>query len=210
MKRAGAYWVPDHETHLVPHLEQGVWQGDHLEAALAHVTNWNVAVDGGAHVGSWSLEMAKRFGSVVAFEPAPDTYACLVANIEGVANIKPRNRALGETAGMMGMGEDEKYHGGNTGGRFVTGEGDVVVIPLDVCGLEDVGFIKLDVEGFELFALKGARRTIARCRPIILIEDKPRMAYRHNILPGAAPRYLTELGMIELARVGADRVFGWP
>jgi FkbM family methyltransferase len=46
----------------------------------------------------------------------------------------------------------------------------VPVAPLDSYGLEDVGFIKIDVEGHELAVLRGAERTLARSRPAILVE----------------------------------------
>ncbi len=42
---------------------------------------------------------------------------------------------------------------------------------LDSFGLKDVDYIKIDVEGFETKVLKGAAETIARCRPLIVIEQ---------------------------------------
>jgi hypothetical protein len=42
-----------------------------------------------------------------------------------------------------------------------------------------------------------------------MIEDKHRMAFRYNLEPGAAGRWLIELGMEERGFVGADRIFGW-
>lgn len=220
MKRAGNYWVPDHEMLQVEALSKGVWQGDHLEAALAHVPEdrRKLAVDGGAHVGSWTFAMAEAgFERVEAFEPAPDTFECLKENADewrksnrGRRSYIGLNRcALGAEIGKSGMKDDGKYHGGNTGGRFLNGDGEIDVRPLDLYNLDDLGFLKLDVEGYELFALRGARGTILKYQPVILIEDKHRMAHRFNQKPGAAAAFLMDLGMVELGSVGADRFFGW-
>lgn len=210
MKKFGSFWVPDAEYLQMEALSAGGWQLDHLEAALAHVTDWSCAVDGGAHVGSWTIEMAKRFGKVIAFEPAPDTHEALEANTLWLKNVVRNGSALGETFGTTGMAEDEKYSGTNTGGRYVKGDGKIPVIPLDSLDLPSLGFLKLDVEGYEVFALRGATETLLRCRPIVLIEVKPRMAPRFGIGPSDAPDFLTGLGMIEVGRVGSDYIYGWP
>lgn len=209
MKKVGDYWVPDHETLQVDALAKGGWQLDHLETALEHVTDWSCAVDGGAHIGSWSLAMAKQFERVIAFEPAPDTYQALEANTLSVRNIIRNGFALGADFGTTGMAEDQRYSGGNTGGRYVTGEGNIQVAPLDSLGLETLGFLKLDIEGYEVFALRGALDTLLRCRPVVLIEVKPRMAHRFGITPHAAPEFLFEIGMVEVARAGSDWIYGW-
>jgi FkbM family methyltransferase len=218
MKRAGKFWVPDHETQQLTQLEAGGWQLDHLHAALAHVEGRTLAVDVGAHVGSWTFAMAEAgFKTVESFEPAPDTFECLRENAkewrEDHRNIQCliglTRCALGEETAKMGMKEDGKYAGGNTGGRYLQGDGDVMVRPLDVYNLDVLDFLKLDVEGFELFALRGARGTLLRCKPVVLIEDKHRMAHRYKQQPGAAGQFLMDLGMIELGNVGADRFFGW-
>ena len=42
---------------------------------------------------------------------------------------------------------------------------------IDSLNLEDTVLIQLDVEGHEMFALKGALKTISKCRPVVAIED---------------------------------------
>lgn len=227
MKRVGQYWVPDHETLQLEALEKGPWQIDHLEAALAHVTCWDAAIDGGAHVGTWTMAMAERFATVIAFEPARDTYECLEANLKEWRGghmdrdnlVILRRRALGAVPAQgLGLADDGKYHGGNTGGRYLSGRGDIAVETID--GLVNLqheigidaprlGFVKLDLEGYELFALQGARETLLRDRPIVLIEDKVRMAHRYQLEPHAARDYCLGLGMKVIGNVGADWILGW-
>lgn len=216
MKRVGNYYVPDNETLQNDALAAGGWQIGHLDAALAHVTDWSCAVDGGAHVGSWALHMAKRFSQVIAFEPAPDTHEALAANIaefratEAEAGLIIHHKlALGGHRHTTGMAEDQRYSGGNTGGRYLKGAGDIEVVTLDSFNRESLGFLKLDVEGYEVFALQGAVETLARCKPVVLIEVKPRMAHRFGIDPMAAVDFLVGLGMKKVDQVGSDWIFGW-
>ena len=220
MKQAGKFWVPDHETVQIEQLTNGGWQMDHLEAALAHVKTRRVAVDGGAHVGSWTFAMLERgFQIVQAFEPAPDTFECLLENtkewrIAHMTDVDNRfvglhKCALGEEPNKMGMKDDTKYDGGNTGGRYLKGGGNINVRPLDIYKWLDIDFIKLDLEGYEPYAIRGARETILRCKPVVMIEDKHRMAHRYNFVPGFAGTLLEEMGMLELGSVGNNRIFGW-
>lgn len=222
MKRAGWYWVPDKETVQFEQLARnGGWQLDHLDAALEHVPRRRIAIDGGAHVGSWTFHMIRRgFATVRAFEPCRETFDCLRENAKQFnleQGLVPSQQfiglhgcALGEKTGKMGMKADTKYDGGNTGGNFLKGDGDIDVRPLDVYRWDEIDFIKLDLEGFEPFAIKGAIQTILRCRPVIMLEDKHRMAHRYGYEPGAAGRLLEGMGMRLLTATGSDRVYGWP
>src|SRR4030095_13809625 len=49
----------------------------------------------------------------------------------------------------------------------------VEMITIDSLGLDAVGLIKLDIQGSETIALRGAEETLRRCRPVVLIEEKP-------------------------------------
>lgn len=222
MKRAGWYWVPDNEMLQIEQLRSGGWQLDHLDTALKHVPagRRRIAVDGGAHVGSWTFHLLRNgFNTVRAFEPCRDTFDCLRENahewtLEHVADpakqfIGLHCCALGAEPRKMGMSKDTKYAGGNTGGNYLKGDGEIDVRPLDIFRWNDIDFIKLDLEGFEPYAIKGAFETIARCKPVIMFEDKHRMAHRYGYEPGEVGRMLEKIGMVELDQIGSDRVYGW-
>jgi len=106
MKRAGQFMVPDSDTYFAPFLEQGGFQLDHLQQALGFVTDFRVAVDGGAHVGSWALKMAEVFDEVIAFEPAEDTFECLNENVWKSTNVSPFCAALGAEFGRGKIVDD--------------------------------------------------------------------------------------------------------
>jgi hypothetical protein len=95
----------------------------------------------------------------------------------------------------------------NTGGRYVQDGGEIPRITIDSLGLPSLGFLKLDVEGSEPFALMGARETLKRCRPIVLFEDKYHWI-RYGLRPDAVEAVLRQAGYRSLARAGGDAIWG--
>ena len=180
------------------------FQIDHLQEALKFCFECRrLAVDGGAHIGTWSRHLAAEFDRVMAFEPADDTYACLVENAIAHSNVVPINKALGEVIGR-GKIVDDPSRPGNTGARHL-GKGDSVdVIPLDEYDLQDLDFLKLDVEGYEIEAINGAAETLKRCRPVVVIEVKKLRAERD---PKAAVKRLAQFNYAEASRVRNDYIF---
>lgn len=176
MKMHRGLAFPEADEFMVHELKvDGTYQISHLEAALGFVKDWRCAVDGGAHVGVWSLQMAKRFTCVIAAEPSADTFECLVENLRQhqCANVEARHVAVGKEAGSVSMTLDAaNAERKNTGGRHVSAGDDVRVETIDSWHLPHLGFLKLDVEGSEPAALRGAIETIKRCKPVILYENK--------------------------------------
>lgn len=192
----------------------GAYQKAHLDEALRHMRHWRVAVDGGAHVGTWTVPLAERFGRVVSFEPSLDTFAALMVNLSrrAIANVQPYQRALGSGPGRGAMsldGEARAIRDGNLGARFLAPGDGVRIMPLDALQLNDLDFLKLDVEGSEVDALAGARETLLRCRPVVLFEDKG-LWKRYGHDREAPHKYLGELGARRLTRVMMDEIWGWP
>jgi len=184
MTKVGKMWVIEGDRLFAAWFEKtgDKFSPEIVETACSFVTNFAVAVDVGAHYGSVTRQIAPRFGRVYAYEPAFDTFACLQRNIETYPNIACFNLALGDHEGRVSVGysaETAKYLGtaqeaqrANTGCRQILGDGDIAMTTLDSLSLTDVGLIKIDVEGYEYSVLRGARKLIAACGPVILIEDK--------------------------------------
>ncbi|MES2341723.1 MAG: FkbM family methyltransferase [Pseudomonadota bacterium] len=216
MKEVNGWAFPDIDEFMAGEMKaDGTYQASHLRLALKHVTDLGVAVDGGAHVGTWSRLMARAFGQVIALEPSADTHECLVENMRrfGCPNVEVRQVALGAVAGLSAMVLDgPQLERKNTGGRYVApasakGDRTVRVETLDSWSLPSLGFLKLDVEGSEPLALMGARATLARCRPIVLFESKG-LCRRYGLKPAAAQDVLASCGYRELEIAGCDRVWG--
>ena len=111
--------------------------------------------------------LSEWFGKVVTFEPVAENLACMVDNVRA-KNVGIVPCALSD---RFEMGAIERVDGNPGAGRFVAGK-TVFAHPLDNMGLVDVDFIQLDVEGYELRALKGAETTIRLSWPVIMVELK--------------------------------------
>lgn len=138
-------------------------------------------IDGGAHMGAYSILLAETFNAVEAFEAQRRTYFQLCGNIyiNEKTNITPHNFAL--TNHSNTYSHTTLYVVSDDGGGSSTIKPDeaqiksketVETIHIDNFEWSDVGLIKLDVEGAELEVIQGARETLKRCDfPPILFES---------------------------------------
>jgi FkbM family methyltransferase len=142
-----------------------------------------IVVDAGAHVGQYAIiasPLVGPRGSVHAFEPDPETFRQLTANVRlnGCDNVVCTEAALARERGRARLYlADVSNVGGNSLRPTVCSRGrqrDVQVDTLDAYasahGLARLDLLKADVEGAELFLLEGGAQLLARCRPLMLLE----------------------------------------
>ena len=210
-------WVKKVETKVkkVVMLKKSVDKGLPAEYQIAVrqrsielCTQRDVALDIGANVGLWSRDLVKSFGRVIAFEPVALFRECLEQNVTGT-NFEVRPIALGDqdTMGTMIITEDNSGHSHLDPNTM--GAGDVQVVRLDNLNLHDINYIKIDCEGYEYRILQGAEQTIRRCRPVVVIEQKPHDAYSKQYGQFAAVDLLKDWGMIKLDQIRDDWIMGW-
>ena len=202
--------LPSGDTHFELFVRNGKYQEMQRQVAFNHITNWRLALDIGGHVGFWANGLAERFETVHSFEPNPVTFECLLENKSG--NVIAHRFGLGDgfenryLSYPNGNGTTEPA---NSGGWEITNTGDegtypVEVKPLDSLHLEP-DFIKIDVQGHELQVLLGARETIVKYRPVILIE-----LVADGIIHQEALEFIeNQLGMVRKEFVNKDFVYGW-
>jgi FkbM family methyltransferase len=215
MIEIGGVWLPDGETHLVEWMRKTnrlvdgklTYQYHKLEEALRWVKQFRVAVDVGAHCGLWAMHLAKAFQTLHAFEPVAAHRDCLLSNLAGAPNVHLYPAALGECEGRVAMHTAPT----SSGDSWVdpARSGDIPLIRLDPLLLQEVDFIKLDCEGYELYALRGGEETLKRCRPCVIVEQKPGRAQKFGLPATGAVDYLQGLGARLRREMSGDFILSW-
>ena len=166
-----------------------------------------VFVDGGSLDGD-SIEWFRRrtgdrFDAVLAFEPDPGPFACLKAKFAADDRIRTFNAGLHEFDGMLPFA----FRAGKESGFARSGECRLPVLSLDsVVDDLPVTFIKLNIEGAEEAAIRGARRTIRKFHPKMAVSVYHRpgdLLVLYRVLTEIADGYryslrLHDLGIVQL------------
>lgn len=213
MKQCNGIWLPDKEEHLIGYAVQGeygkwTYQLHKLAAAMDYVKNLRTAVDIGAHCGLWSKELTKMFNKVVSFEPVAEHRECFELNVKGDYTLIPC--ALGESEGQVLLAGSEN----SSGDTWVRPDGDIEGVDrnfapmkrLDDFNLENVDFLKIDCEGYELYALRGGEEMLKRCKPVIVVEQKPGKARRFGLEDTEAVDYLRSIGYKFRQEISGDYI----
>jgi FkbM family methyltransferase len=189
-------------------LSAGVqYQGSKLRSALKYVKQARTAIDIGAHCGLWTVQLGQYFQNVEAFEPLERHIECWEKNAGWKKSCRLHKVALGEKGGTCGMAVVEKF----SGRSHVCGDGHIPMHRLDDYGFRDVDFMKIDVEGYELFVLKGAVETLLKNKPVMVVEKKPHHHIgQYGIADDAALEYLQSLGAVIREEIVGDFILTWP
>lgn len=190
----GMVW-PKHDRHC-----RAVMFGSErdMEPALELVRKREIVVQAGGNCGWWPRELAKTFGLVYTFEPDPVNYHCLSQNVP--ANVDHRQAGLGHQKGEAALVVDPL----NVGAHYVKKGADFPVITVDSLGLEACDYLCLDIEGYEMLALKGAQKTIDKFHPVVQIEDKG-LSRKYGFEKGDAEKWLAaNYGYVVRHRVKRD------
>lgn len=176
----------DTKYDLERHLLGDVYEPDTISAIRHYVKKNNTCIDVGANIGAITFALADSVGEdgkVYAFEPGPQIYSRLIANIGLNSFVKriiiPLNLGISNVVTELYWAEDPGYLG--NAGFLVDKEkwtnGVMVsVTTLDIFFkdyLENnnrIDFIKIDVEGLEYEVILGAEKIIEQFKPIIFYE----------------------------------------
>lgn len=143
----------EHEPHVKKFLTDRFKEG-------------GVFVDVGANVGAYSLRAAASGMRVFAFEPNTMNVKILKRNVElNRLSIELAECALGAENGVARLTPN-----GAVSRITENGEMEVPIHTLDSYDLPAADLMKVDVEGYELEVLKGARKTLERHHPAMMVE----------------------------------------
>lgn len=173
-----------------PVVRRNLGYGPDLSCFQGLVKRHTVAVDGGAMVGRVANRLATRFDLVYAIEMSKENYECLLKN--RASNVIAIRGCLGEKVESVDYIPDDHpatpiYCVSKTGGATPG-------ITIDSLNLHDCGFIKLDLQGYDLFALKGAERTLRKFKPVVFHEADPRCLARYGVKREDVDTYMKSLG----------------
>jgi FkbM family methyltransferase len=152
------------------------------------VPNKGIMIQAGGNVGYFTKMYADIFQYVYTFEPIPALFHCLNRNIQK-DNVFKFQACLGDAHGCVSLG---RKVGNNAGSANVVGPGMTPTIRIDDLALPGCDLIQLDLEGYELLALKGGLDTINKYKPIIVIELS--WSTRYGITPEMIDAWFNSIG----------------
>jgi FkbM family methyltransferase len=170
----------------VDHIQKIIFQNrefyeiNTLEFLKLHYKEFHHVVDIGTNIGNHVLYYCSHLSAknVICFEPNKTNRETLCKNVElnqfnQLVTVHPY--AVGA---VNGKGTQSNFSLGNTGmnridkleNEAISDTETIEIRSLDSFNLQQLDFIKIDVEGFEADVLQGAAATILRCKPVLMIE----------------------------------------
>ncbi|HRK61218.1 MAG TPA: FkbM family methyltransferase [Candidatus Omnitrophota bacterium] len=202
---------------------QGFYEPNQFFAMRQILKNAGTVVDIGAHIGLYTLFASKCIGPaghIYSFEPSPRERARLEkhTHLNHLSNITVYPLALSDCRAQTEMKVAEYPHSGhNTLGTFAyetTRENSRPLIETQTLDewaesnrIKAIDLIKIDAEGSEEKILHGARQTLLKTRPILMIEITSLSLNHQNSSVESIWKLITHLGYILMAY---DPVSGRP
>jgi FkbM family methyltransferase len=187
--RQGGYNLRFHASNLAEQLfSQPTLRAGALSFFRSYVKPGDVVVDVGANIGDTSIVCAQAVGAtgmVYAFEPHPRVYSWLVENVRlnGLSNVATSNIALGAADDAAAFSNDRR----DDMNRVIPSSVTAIQVPLKTLDgalrdLPHVDLLKIDVEGFELFVLRGALGILKRTSAIYIeVADRHFAEYGYGV-----------------------------
>ena len=200
----------EHDTHFRKWIEEA-GRLDHdwtvLQLLSMYIDRKRDIVDVGANIGTHSFFYSRlTLGNVYSFEINPVAFECLVFNCPcciclpiGLSN-RPEivSLAMNENVGASHILGDHQGQSSNETNQFLC-------TTLDSFGFGNLGFIKIDVEGYEANVIRGSRATLSKNRPLLWIEVNEGHLARFGDSPQTLALELRESGYIPYLSKGK-----WP
>jgi FkbM family methyltransferase len=209
------WWLPKEDQHFEGYFSQSIQVGDkrlyqphHIDRCFHHIKNRkHTAIDVGGHCGFWSFYLCLNFKKVYAFEPVEIFRECFKKNIPH-ENVELLPVALGNENSFVSMNIELENTGTTHVSSITNNSNKVELKKLDDYGYSNVDFIKIDVEGYENQVVLGAKETLIRNKPIIIVEQKG-LSDRFNENKFEAIDTLKSYGARVIDQVVKDFILSW-
>lgn len=181
----------------------GIYEPQTIKVIEENLSPGDVMIDAGANIGAISLPIAKRNDvNIFAFEPAHHIYGTLQKNIavNHVKNMKAFTFALSNEIGEVDFYESDRVHGWSgivKIGSFKHYKAEATTLDhfAKEYNIEKIAVLKIDVQGWEYFVLKGAEELINQKRIKNIIFEFEWWAEKNAGLDiGAAQNFLLKKG----------------
>lgn len=203
------------DVHISEKIRRrGVWEHFETRLLLSLLREQDQVLDIGANIGWYSVAAARRVGAaghVFAFEPDPNNFAILTANVQrnGLSSVATERVALGRESGTGSIRSSADNQGDLRVRDFrkagaSLAEDDVRVIALDdylasnrQFDLARLRILKMDVQGFEHEVLSGAKGLLAQLprSTVCFMEFDPKLLADHA--PDACEGFVHALSLLE-------------
>lgn len=156
----------------------GLVFSDLVEVMLACIEPGNFVLDLGAHLGTFALAAAAAGCHVVAIEASPTNVALLRASaaLNGFHNLRVLHAAVSDKPGFLEFAPHGPW--GHVAGAVPDSDVPLISVPaitvdemMPEVGLPRVDFIKMDVEGSELNALRGMKSLLSGTHPVRILYE---------------------------------------
>jgi len=201
---------PDFDRHFARTVTQypGTdYQQATINKAVEHVKKFDCAIDVGGNIGLHTVRFAKIFAQVHSFEPTDVNFECLQKNTENLPGVSLHKLGLGDepSTATIQLPADANNCGNFSIVDFADNTEQTVNETIEIQTLDsfelEPDLIKIDVQGFDYNVLVGAVKTIARSRPVIIIESETKKS--RNIIG----EFLTQHGYSVAAKIRHDQIW---
>ena len=170
------------QSNIEYYMKYGLFEANLIEWSSQFCSKDKVFLDIGAHSGTYSIALSNKCKTVYSFEPQKMTYYALCGSValSSIRNINCINYGLGSPEQV---GSKDLYIVSNDGGgstvvldtndnsKSILATETIEIRTLDSFNIDNIGFIKMDVEENELNVLMGAIDTLKKSNyPRILFE----------------------------------------
>jgi FkbM family methyltransferase len=177
-----------------------------LDIAMDLLPQRRAAVQAGGNLGLFPKRMAQEFKAVYTFEPDYANFRMLTANA-WEQNIMPMRAAVGGMRNRVDVVQSPTH--GHEGARYALVQRDSIIpmVRIDDLALFDVcDLIYLDVEGWEAYALQGARDTLLKAEPMVVCENNEN-ALRVGVNVDFVHHYLKSYGYVRVLKLYTDHLY---
>lgn len=181
---------------------KGSWEPNMLREIRKHISKTSICLDIGANIGQHSLYMATvaTHGKVYAFDPIPS----LAKQIQESVSKNNYNNVEVFTFGLSNENIIKEIYlnnlnMGNTTFKKRLGASSVEKAETKIFDdfwneRAQIDFIKMDVEGYEYYALLGMKKSLEKYKPVMIIEFSPLFYSKMNIDSRDVLTYIFSLG----------------